>query len=180
MEIMNTLYYDSALVLPHRPYDLLTGEFRKSRGEHFHYLGSGGGGSDGNAEGEGWDSHAVLAEAKFLHFSDWPVNKPWMKTKKSVWDKEMPRCLKWENGTMAGNETEVDREARRKMREGSESGREGSDGEGGERTVVDERFNVTDVEGMDCRDRDVWIGAYADFAERRLRICGLDLVEAAH
>lgn len=28
MEIVTTLYGDSALVLPHRPYSLLTGEFR--------------------------------------------------------------------------------------------------------------------------------------------------------
>ena len=28
MDILTTLYRDSAMVIPHRPYDLLTGEFR--------------------------------------------------------------------------------------------------------------------------------------------------------
>ncbi|KAL4791233.1 hypothetical protein BDV19DRAFT_381768 [Aspergillus venezuelensis] len=36
MEIVNDLYRDSALILPHRPYDLLTGEFRSKK--HTAYL----------------------------------------------------------------------------------------------------------------------------------------------
>lgn len=64
MEIVNDLYRDSATVLPHRPYDLLTGEFRGKH--HAAYLGN---------EIEEWDSYAILREAKFLHFSDWPVPK---------------------------------------------------------------------------------------------------------
>lgn len=64
MEIMNNLYRDSALVLPHRPYDLLTGEFRGNN--HTAYLGN---------QLEEWDPYAVKAEAKYLHFSDWPVPK---------------------------------------------------------------------------------------------------------
>lgn len=64
MEIANNLYKESALILPHRPYDLLTGEFRGK--SHEAYLG--------NAL-ERWDPYAVFHEAKFLHFSDWPVAK---------------------------------------------------------------------------------------------------------
>ena len=64
MEIMNKLYRDSCFILPHRPYDLLTGEFRLD--SHSPYLG--------NAE-EVWDPEATLKEAKFLHFSDWPMPK---------------------------------------------------------------------------------------------------------
>ena len=64
MEIMNNLYKDSCFILPHRPYDLLTGEFRSEN--HHHYLGN---------EEEPWDPDAVLKEAKFLHFSDWPRPK---------------------------------------------------------------------------------------------------------
>jgi hypothetical protein len=67
MEIVNNLYKDNALILPHRPYDLLTGEFRSK--EHVKYLGN---------EVEPWDPEKVLKEAKFLHFSDWPVSKPWI------------------------------------------------------------------------------------------------------
>ncbi|KAH7183166.1 nucleotide-diphospho-sugar transferase [Fusarium flagelliforme] len=66
MEIANNLYRDKALILPHRPYDLITGEFR--RDTHNNYLGS---------ETELWDPVAVLNEAKLVHFSDWPLPKPW-------------------------------------------------------------------------------------------------------
>ncbi|GFF54519.1 hypothetical protein IFM46972_10042 [Aspergillus udagawae] len=64
MEIINHLYRDSALILPHRPYDLLTGEFRSTK--HADYLGN---------AAEPWDPEKVLKEAKFLHFSDWPIPK---------------------------------------------------------------------------------------------------------
>ena len=64
MEIVNNLYQDSALILPHRRYDLLTGEFKSDK--HAAYLGS---------SEEVWDPDKALKEAKFLHFSDWPVPK---------------------------------------------------------------------------------------------------------
>ncbi|GKU19583.1 unnamed protein product [Fusarium langsethiae] len=67
MEIVNSLYLDSALILPHRKYDMLTAEFRNK--EHTAYLGS---------EREKWDPTVALSEAKFVHFSDWPVPKPWI------------------------------------------------------------------------------------------------------
>ncbi|CAG1985230.1 unnamed protein product [Fusarium graminearum] len=67
MEIVNSLYLDSALILPHRKYDMLTAEFRNK--DHTAYLGS---------EREKWDSSVALSEAKFVHFSDWPVPKPWI------------------------------------------------------------------------------------------------------
>ena len=64
MDIVNRLYGDTALIIPHRPYMLLTGEFRSK--DHEAYLG--------NAD-ETWDADRVLATAKYLHFSDWPVPK---------------------------------------------------------------------------------------------------------
>ncbi|KAF9767781.1 N-acetylglucosaminyltransferase [Fusarium sp. DS 682] len=67
MEIVNSLYLDSAMILPHRKYDMLTAEFRTK--DHAAYLGS---------DREQWDPNAVLNEAKFVHFSDWPVPKPWI------------------------------------------------------------------------------------------------------
>lgn len=67
MEIINQLYGNSALILPHRKYDLLTRAFREDHKKS--YLGN---------DIEEWDQEKVLAEAKFLHFSDWPVPKPWM------------------------------------------------------------------------------------------------------
>ena len=64
MKIANNLYRDSAFILSHRSYDLLTGEFCDKT--HSAYLG--------NKE-EKWDPDGVLKETKFLHFSDWPVPK---------------------------------------------------------------------------------------------------------
>ncbi|OGM42752.1 hypothetical protein ABOM_008158 [Aspergillus bombycis] len=80
MEIVNHLYRDSALVLPHRPYGLLTGEFRSNH--HSAYLGN---------EVEVWDPEQVLKEAKFLHFSDWP---PWIRTPESIMQENQPICHK--------------------------------------------------------------------------------------
>ncbi|KFY34305.1 hypothetical protein V494_06877 [Pseudogymnoascus sp. VKM F-4513 (FW-928)] len=68
MEIVNELYGNSALIIPHRPYNLLTGEFRHLE-NHTEYLGS---------DVEVWNAQEALKEAKFLHFSDWPVPKPWL------------------------------------------------------------------------------------------------------
>lgn len=64
MEIVNNLYKDSALIIPHRPWTILTGEFRGQI--HTKYLGN---------DQEVWNPHEVLSEAKFIHFSDWPVPK---------------------------------------------------------------------------------------------------------
>lgn len=63
-EIVNDLYRDSAIVLPDRPHDLLTGEFRGKN--HAAYLGN---------QLEEWDPYAILNETKYLYFSDWPVPK---------------------------------------------------------------------------------------------------------
>ncbi|KAL4912667.1 nucleotide-diphospho-sugar transferase [Aspergillus aurantiobrunneus] len=64
MEIANNLYRDSAFVIPHRPYGLLTGEFRSK--DHAPYLGN---------RKEQWDPVKALSEAKFLHYADWPLPK---------------------------------------------------------------------------------------------------------
>jgi hypothetical protein len=80
MEIVNKLYGASSWVIPHRPYSLLTGEFRSEN--HTMYLG--------NPE-ERWDPEKVLKEAKFLHFSDWPVPKPWLEGEK-VREEMKPNC----------------------------------------------------------------------------------------
>ncbi|RDA88635.1 hypothetical protein CP532_5841 [Ophiocordyceps camponoti-leonardi (nom. inval.)] len=81
MEIVNDLYQDSAMILPHRPYDLLTAEFRTDN--HVNYLGS---------DREAWDPVAVYNEAKFVHFSDWPVPKPWIAMPERVRAEKQPKC----------------------------------------------------------------------------------------
>ncbi|KAL2197353.1 glycosyltransferase family 8 protein [Corynascus similis CBS 632.67] len=83
MEIINQLYLDNALVLPHRPYDLLSSEFRNQPDDHSRYLGT---------DREEWDPVAVLNEAKFIHFSDWPLPKPWITPKEHQWQEVQPEC----------------------------------------------------------------------------------------
>ncbi|KKK12831.1 hypothetical protein P175DRAFT_0488939 [Aspergillus ochraceoroseus IBT 24754] len=88
MELLNEFYGDSALVLPHRQYALISGEFRSQN--HTAFLGN---------SIEEWDPDQVLADAKFVHFSDWPLPKPWV-----MWPHEMlrdilPKC-KFKPGTV--------------------------------------------------------------------------------
>lgn len=64
MDIVNNLYGESALILPHRPYILLSGEFRSK--SHNAYLGN---------NFELWNATAAFEAAKYLHFSDWPLPK---------------------------------------------------------------------------------------------------------
>ncbi|PYI18892.1 glucose N-acetyltransferase [Aspergillus violaceofuscus CBS 115571] len=89
-KILNDLYHDSAIVIPHRPYHLLTGEFRAK--DHANYLGS---------PHATWDPDVILQDAKYLHFSDAPVSKPWIKTPAAVMEKTQPDCeVDTETGTV--------------------------------------------------------------------------------
>jgi hypothetical protein len=81
MDILNRLYGNTSMVLPHRKYDLLTGEFRGS--EHARYLGS---------DTEIWNPRKALKEAKFLHFSDWPMPKPWIHSSEALLEQYQPDC----------------------------------------------------------------------------------------
>jgi len=108
MDILNTIYKNSCIVLPHYRYNLLSAEFRGK--DHTNYLGS----------DETWDGPTALREAKFIHFSDWPVPKPWLKASDAILAQHQPKC------------------------------KEGRDGAVG-----------------DCTDRDIWLGLYQDFSERR-------------
>lgn len=81
MEIINALYGDSCLVIPHKPYLLLTGEMRVT--SHEAYLGSGE---------ELWDVDNVMKEAKYIHFSDYPMPKPWVGTSEAMKLERMPSC----------------------------------------------------------------------------------------
>jgi hypothetical protein len=77
MELLNERYGESALVLPHRPF-LITGELRGS--DHKAYLGN---------DYESWDAYQALADASLIHFSDWPLPKPWV-----MWPIEGMRALR--------------------------------------------------------------------------------------
>lgn len=81
MEIVNERFEDNAMVLPHRPYALVTSEFR--RHHHTAYLGS---------ETETWDAEMVYKEAKLVHFSDWPLPKPWIMWPQRGLEEMQPDC----------------------------------------------------------------------------------------
>lgn len=81
MELLNDRYSDSALVLPHRQYGLVTGEFRKK--DHRAFLGN---------DHETWNPDTVLSQAKVVHFSDWPLPKPWVMWPQALLAEIIPRC----------------------------------------------------------------------------------------
>jgi alpha-N-acetylglucosamine transferase len=87
MEIVNELYGKDCTIIPHRRYDLITGEFNEK--EHHRYLGS---------KEEIWDPQKALEEAKFVHFSDWPLPKPWLPHTEEAYQKKLPVCHEVENG----------------------------------------------------------------------------------
>ena len=84
MEIVNTLYRDVALVLPHKTYDFFTGELR-SGPNHTDYFGG-----DASAV---WNVDEAVGRAKMLHFSDWPTPKPWIEPSQAEWDHGLPPCF---------------------------------------------------------------------------------------
>lgn len=67
MEVMNTLFSNSSLILPHRGYAMLTGEFRNK--DHSRYL------ADDITPNPRWNPHEELSKAYYIHFSDWPLPK---------------------------------------------------------------------------------------------------------
>jgi alpha-N-acetylglucosamine transferase len=81
MELLNEQFGDSAMVLPHRQYGLLTGEFRKT--DHSYYLGN---------DYEAWDPHKILEQASLVHFSDWPLPKPWVMWPSKLLAEILPKC----------------------------------------------------------------------------------------
>lgn len=86
MDILSTMYKNSCITLPHRKYDMLSAEFRAE--DHTKYLGS----------KEAWNGTRVLEESKFIHFSDWPVPKPWLEASDEIKSKHQPQCKASENG----------------------------------------------------------------------------------
>jgi hypothetical protein len=81
MDILNKIYGKWSTVIPHRRYDLISGEFHNAK--HENYLGS---------PNEKWHPKKVLEEAKFVHFSDWPMPKPWLEPLPGMVEKHQPEC----------------------------------------------------------------------------------------
>jgi len=90
MELLNTRYFESAITIPHRPYALVTGEFRRpGKANHTRYLGN---------SHQQWDPHLALQEAKLVHFSDWPLPKPWIMWPNNLMRELQPEC-EFDTGT---------------------------------------------------------------------------------
>lgn len=82
MEVLNHLFKDSALILPHRRIALLTGEFRQS--DHDRYMSE--------DKDEEWNAMAEVSRAYLVHFSDWPLPKPWLHHTDALWESTLPAC----------------------------------------------------------------------------------------
>jgi alpha-N-acetylglucosamine transferase len=80
-EILNDVYGNSAMVLPHRRYGLSTREFRNT--DHSSFLGN---------LYEKWDPDRALREASLVRFSDWPIPKPWIMWPRELLVEMMPKC----------------------------------------------------------------------------------------
>ena len=87
MEILNRFYGDSAMVLPHKRYGLLSGELRSDGHENF--LGN---------DYDSWDADQALKAASLVHFSDWPLPKPWIMWPHNLLGETMPKCKGMETG----------------------------------------------------------------------------------
>lgn len=84
MELLNTRYINNAITIPHRPFAMVTGELRrKGSRNHTHYLGN---------SNELWDAELAIKEAKLVHFSDWPLPKPWIMWPNSLMREIRPEC----------------------------------------------------------------------------------------
>ena len=117
MEIINSLFSSSCSVLPHRTYSLLTGEFRRARNKHQCFLSKRGDGLGKPEWEEGWDpdrAGKLSGEPAWVHFSDYPLGKPWEREgSKGLWGKMMPGCwnekgreVKWKEGEERDEEKE--------------------------------------------------------------------------
>ncbi|KAL9942397.1 hypothetical protein D7B24_003412 [Verticillium nonalfalfae] len=84
MEVVNHLFADNAMILPHRRLALLTGEFRHAPDDHAAYLAP-------DTEEE-WNAMAEVSRSYLVHFSDWPLPKPWKSRTQAQWDAALPAC----------------------------------------------------------------------------------------
>ena len=90
------LYGDTALVLPHRQYALVSGEFRAKN--HSNYFGN---------EFEQWDPDRAVRSASLIHFADWPLPKPWVMWPLEAFQEMRPSC---EGRPVSGKQSCRDRE----------------------------------------------------------------------
>jgi alpha-N-acetylglucosamine transferase len=97
MDILNSLFKSRILRIPQRPYNLLSGEFRRtSHAAYFSPLSTYNPPFVKPNPRETWDPEVALNNAAYLHFSDWPIPKPWMRASQTLLNTYMPKCHKSE------------------------------------------------------------------------------------
>jgi len=117
-KVLNRFYGDSAMVLPHREYGLLSEEFRSEA--HTAFLGN---------NMEVWDPEKVLKQASLVRFSDEPLPKPWIMWPHKLIGEIMPKCKLGELGNDDCRNKKIwmelydDFRKRRKVRAGPPSSR---------------------------------------------------------
>jgi len=97
MDILNSLFKNRILRIPQRPYNLLSGEFRRTN--HDAYLSTRSSLTPPPSKripSQTWDPEEALSSAAYLHFSDWPIPKPWMRASQALLNTYMPKCRKSE------------------------------------------------------------------------------------
>ncbi|KAK1995287.1 glucose N-acetyltransferase [Colletotrichum falcatum] len=92
MEVVNRMFRDSAMILPHRRLALLTGEFRRK--DHKKYLAP--------DDDEDWDAVEEVSRSYLVHFSDWPLPKPWKPHTDAQWQAALPECPEEEEVEVEG------------------------------------------------------------------------------
>lgn len=93
MDIINSVFTqqkDACGLIDHQIYALLTGEFSRPVTKHKGFCGKG-------HETDVWDPERVLRKSKFVHFSDWPLRKPW-EMYDLEWKGKGPRCVPMQEG----------------------------------------------------------------------------------
>jgi len=108
MEILNKVFGNSALALLPRRYALLTRTFGQQANEREAYLGS---------PTNSWNAREVIEEAKFVHFSDWPLPKPWLKATEKQISEQQPQCRSTSEGKPDCTDREVWLELRKDFSE---------------------------------------------------------------
>lgn len=93
MDIINSVFTqqkDACGLIDHQTYALLTGELSRPVTKHKGFWGKG-------HETDVWDPERVLRKSKFVHFSDWPLRKPW-EMYDLEWKGKGPRCVLMQEG----------------------------------------------------------------------------------
>lgn len=93
VDLLKKVFKSKMIRMPQKPYNLLSGEFRRTN--HEAYLSSTSNPKTFHPS-EAWDPEVAISRATYVHFSDWPLPKPWMRATQSMLNTYMPVCQKSE------------------------------------------------------------------------------------